>query len=281
MSRETPPVAILFICCARLSHTYKIKSWHVTNAQKLCNPKAALCFQGSHLQRWLLHALFFFFCFWQRQVKVNKEERKIEIVLNSGWHHISVLLLSQKDKFEQTHSKKKQDRKKRPGSTLQHMSDWLILLAVKYDVAFLQLSSISRPPQSNPMSSWKVHQAILEPRVVETTITTLTGHDLPLLCIKTSAFSFSSFLFIIFVFRSWKRKLPRGWEQTPSCGFPETRGNPAGWPKKEVYQYYTKRYIPVVDAQPVFRCMFSWIDSYGLHTLRQQKHSTCLLKILF
>lgn len=61
VSCETPLVVIPFICHARLSHTYKIKSSHVTNAQKLWNCKAALCFQGSHLQRWLLRALVFFF----------------------------------------------------------------------------------------------------------------------------------------------------------------------------------------------------------------------------
>lgn len=37
----------------------KSRTSHVTNAQMLWNQKAALCFQGSRLRRWLLCALFF------------------------------------------------------------------------------------------------------------------------------------------------------------------------------------------------------------------------------
>lgn len=121
------PVKLLrwwyFLSAALAYHTLTKSSPGTLQTQRSCEiqrrlfvSKAAMCKGGICVPS----SSFF----WQRQVKVNIEERKIEIALNSGWHHTSVqLLLAKKDKLEQTHNKKKQDRKMCRGSTPQHLSD--------------------------------------------------------------------------------------------------------------------------------------------------------------
>lgn len=84
---------------------------------------------------------------------------------------------------------------------------------------------------------------------------------------QLSAFHLLCLLFLAFV--TGRKKLPRGWERTDSCGFCgfcDTCGNPASWPNKKDYKYEFKRYIPV-GAQPVFRHMSLWIELYVLHKL--------------